>query len=257
MAPAAATPLFDPLVWRPSPEQSPSLNRSEMLRYLGYSGQRVDEDLQRRIEHAASSVVEDARICGARRVFAVDASATDQLGEPCIALAGTCVKLRGRDVYRHLKDARYAALICCTLGMQTERRLRAMGAGDALAAALYDAACSAYVEDAVDVLDTMTRDLGLAFGLNANWRFSCGYGDCPLDAQPAILDTLNAQRLCGITATPTNLLLPSKSVTCVIGLFEDEVHDAKTRPSCSICRLQGACAFRARGTTCYQGSDAH
>lgn len=257
MASTAATPLFDPLVWRPSANQSPSLSRSEMLRYLGHTGQALDEDLQRRIEHAASSVVEDARICGAAAVFAVDASAADQLGQPCIALEGTCVKLRGRDVYRHLKDARYAALICCTLGMQTERRLRAMGTGDALAAALYDAACSAYVEDAVDVLDQKTRDLARANGLDANWRFSCGYGDCPLDAQPAILAALNAQRLCGITATPTNLLLPSKSVTCVIGLFEGEVHDAQTRPSCSICRLRGACAFRARGTTCYQDPDAH
>lgn len=257
MASTVAPSLFDPLVWRPSSDGAPALSRSEMLRYLGYSGQELDQDLQQRIEDAAAAVVADARICGTRRVFPVDASALDEQGEPCIALEGTCVRLRGRDIFRHLKDARYAALICCTLGMQTERRLRAMGAGDALDAALYDAACSAYAEDAVEILDADTREAGLANGLNANWRFSCGYGDCPLDAQPAILAALNAQRLCGITATPTNLLLPSKSITCVIGLFEGPVHDAQTRPTCSICRLRPSCAFRARGTTCYQKAGAH
>lgn len=257
MEPTAAPSLFDPLVWRPSPDEAPALSRSEMLRYLGYAGQALDQDLQQRIDDAATSVVADARICGVRRIFTVDAHGVDEQGEPCIALEGTCVKLRGRDVYRHLKDARYAALICCTLGMQTERKLRAMGTGDALAAALYDAACSAYVEDAVEMLDAGTREAGLANELNTNWRFSCGYGDCPLDAQPAILAALNAQRLCGLTTTPTNLLLPSKSVTCVMGLFDGPVHDAQTRPACSICRLRSSCAFRARGTTCYQGASAH
>lgn len=255
MTPAALS-LYDPLAWRPAPDECPSLSRSEMLRYLGYTGQVLDEDLRRRIDDAAERAVADARICGVRGVFAVDASTVDQQGDPCIALEGTCVKLRGRDIYRHLKDACHAALICCTLGMQTERRLRSMGSGDALAAALYDAACSAYIEDAVEALDAQTREAAAANGLNANWRFSCGYGDCPLDAQPAILAALNAQRLCGLTVTPANLLLPSKSVTCVIGLFEGKAHDARTRPTCSICRLRPTCSFRARGATCYQDPKA-
>lgn len=256
MARIAAPSLFDPFVWRPEPDTAPALSQAEMLRYLGYAGQPLDRDLQRRIEQAAAKAVADARICGIRRVFPIDARAMDENGGPCIALEGTCVQLRGRDVYRHLKDARYAALICCTLGMQTERRLRTASADGALAATLYDAACSAYVEDAVEVLDADARRLAQTFGLAANWRFSCGYGDCPLDAQPAILAALNAQRLCGLTATPANLLLPSKSVTCVIGLFEGRVQDARTRPDCSICRMRPTCAFRARGTTCYRDVSA-
>lgn len=246
--------LFDPVVWRPNRDQAPALSRSEMLRYLGHTGQKLDRDLDARIDRAVADVVDDARICGVRRVFAVDPHGVDQAGEPSIALAGTCVQLQGKDVYRHLKDARYCALLCCTLGMPSERRLRALGSADALAAALYDAACSAYVEDAVEVMDKEARSLAAHHGFATNWRFSCGYGDCPLDAQPAILSALNAQRLCGLTATPSNLLLPSKSVTCAIGLFEDEVHDARTRPTCGICRLRPHCSFRSRGTTCYQES---
>ena len=252
MASTAAPSLFDPLVWRPSSDGAPALSRSEMLRYLGYSGQELDQDLQQRIEDAAAGVVADARICGVRRVFSVDASALDEQGDPCIAFENTCVRLRGRDIFRHLKDARYAALICCTLGMQTERRMRELAARDPLDATLYDAACSALVEGAVDMLDESVQQRASSHGFKTNWRFSCGYGDCPLEAQPSLLAALNAGRLCGVSATPGCLLLPSKSVTAMIGLFEGEVRDADSRPNCSICRLRTSCAFRAHQTTCYR-----
>lgn len=58
---------------------------------------------------------------------------------PCIHLVGTNVELRGRDIYRHLKDARFAALMACTLGMDAERRLRTTGAQHPLEGAVLDA----------------------------------------------------------------------------------------------------------------------
>ena len=62
---------------------------------------------------------------------------------------------------------------------------------------------------------------------------------------------LNATRLIGLTVTPTSLLMPTKSVTAVIGLFDGEVHDAQSRPTCNICRMREHCRFRAAHTTCY------
>lgn len=237
--------------WRPGPGEEPELRRDEMLRYLGHTGQELEPDLARRIEEAAVLATRDARICGAYRVFGVDPTGTDAQGAPCIRLQGARIELRGRDIYRHLKDARACAVLCCTIGMGTERRLRALAASDALAGALYDAACSAYAEDAVEALDGVVRREAAGLGLHANWRFSCGYGDCPLDAQSQILAALDAQRRCGVCATDSSLLLPSKSVTAMIGLFDGEPSDAGSRPSCAICRLRGSCGFRARKTTCY------
>ena len=40
-------------------------------------------------------------------------------------------------------------------------------------------------------------------------------------------------------------------MTAVIGLFDGEVHDAQTRPTCNICRMRKNCRFRAAHTTCY------
>ncbi len=245
--PALATPCL----YRVDPERRPRLDRREMLRYLGYNGQEIDAELSCRIE----AVVEELELTieprGVRCVFAVDAGGTDAQGEPCIRFAGTQVELCGRDIYRHLKDARFCAVFACTLGMDCERRLRTLAGQRPLESAVYDAACSAYVEAAVEQMDAQVKSDAAALGLAGNWRFSPGYGDCPLDAQPQILAALNATRLLGLTTTATNLLMPTKSVTAVIGLFDGEVHDADTRPTCAICRQRKHCRFRAISQTCY------
>lgn len=250
----AAVPaaLAAPVLYRPDADERPRIDRAEMLRYLGYGGQDMEPELAQRIENVVSSLERSVSPRGVRRVFAVDAACLDAQGNPCIHLTGTTVELRGRDIYRHLKDARYCALLACTLGMESERKLRLLGSQQPLESAVFDAACSAYVEAAVEQMDAAVKRDAAALGLTGNWRFSCGYGDCPLDAQPALVAALNATRLVGLTVTPTNLLLPSKSVTAMIGLFEGPVHDADSRPTCSICRMRPTCAFRARGTTCYQ-----
>lgn len=248
LVPAA---LSSPRVYRPGADEHPNLDRNEMLRYLGYNGQDIEPELAARIETVVAEVERDTTPCGVRQVFPIDASGLDKDGNPCIRLAGTTVELRGRDIYRHLKDARYCALLACTLGMGSERRLRLLSSQKPLESAVFDAACSAYIEAAVEQMDVDVKREAAALGLAGNWRFSCGYGDCPLDAQPAIVAALNATRLIGLTVTPTNLLLPSKSVTAMIGLFDGPVRDADSRPTCATCRMRESCRFRAHGTTCY------
>lgn len=246
--------LASPVLYRPSAEDTPRVDRAEMLRYLGYGGQDMEPELANRIERVASDLEHRIVPRGVRQVFAVDATGLDEQDNPCIRLVGTTVELQGRDIYRHLKDAQLCALMACTLGMESERTLRTLGSQHPLDAALMDAAASAYVEAAVSQVDKRVRADAQALGLAANWRFSCGYGDCPLSAQPSIVSALNATRLIGLTTTPTDLLLPSKSVTAMIGLFtsKDAVQSANSRPACNICRMRPTCAFRARGTTCFE-----
>ena len=141
--------LASPALYRVDAAHHPRVDRAEMLRYLGYGGQQIEPELSQRIELVVERLELDIEPRGVRRVFAVDATGVDEQGEPCIRLVGTNVELRGRDIYRHLKDARFAALMACTLGMDAERRLRTTGAQHPLEGAVLDAACSAYVEAAV------------------------------------------------------------------------------------------------------------
>ena len=49
-------------------------------------------------------------------------------------------------------------------------------------------------------------------------RFSPGYGDLSLDTQKKLLSALDSQRKIGITLTESLLMLPTKSVSAIIGL---------------------------------------
>ena len=59
---------------------------------------------------------------------------------------------------------------------------------------------------------------------------------------------LDAQRALGITLSNDLLMSPTKSVTAVIGLFEEPRRDA--RASCSACPCHDFCLLRASGRTC-------
>ena len=249
-APTMPQQLSTPVPFALKPGDTLKIDRGEALRYLGYSGQDVDPALQARIERVMDEVERSAAPRGIRAVFPIDAEGLDQNGEPCIRLIGTTVELLGRDIYRHLKDARWCALLACTLGMDNERRLRMLGTQQPLEGAVFDAASSAAIETAVEQMDRLVRRDAQAAGLSCNWRFSCGYGDCPLEAQGAILAALDATRRCGLTVTPTDLLLPSKSVTAMIGIFEGEAHAADAPARCGICRMRSSCSLHSRGITC-------
>ena len=241
-----------PGLYRPDADTRPRIDRAEVMRYLGYSGQELEPELAGRIERTVAELERTIAPRGVFQAFPVDASGTDGSGLPCIRLVGTTVELTGRDAFRHLRGARLCVLLACTLGMESERRLRILGSQRPLESAVFDAACSAYVEATLDEMDAAVGRDAAACGLARNWRFSAGYGDCPLEAQDGIVTALNAGRLLGLTVTPTHLLLPSKSVTAFIGLFEGAPASADDRPSCASCRLRGHCAFRARGATCWR-----
>lgn len=249
-ATALPAALLEPHPFSLPKEERLACDRSEVLRYLGHSGQAIDADLMARIEAVIDEVERTARPRGIWMMATVDAQALMDGGEPRIRLTGTSIELEGRDIYRHLKDARWCAVLACTLGLEHERQLRARSIGNPLEATVFDAASSAAIEAAVERMEHHIRKLAKFSGLSCNWRFSCGYGDCPLAAQGGILAALDTGRRLGLTLTPSGLMLPSKSVTAMIGVFEGAPRSADAPARCDLCRQKAACSFRARGFTC-------
>lgn len=255
---ALTLPLETPQPWRAKAGEL-HISRAEVLRYLGYRDQELEAGLVERIDSAIDAAVRTLEPRGLRATFAVDAAGTDERKEPCIRLVGTTAVLTGRDIYRHLKDARAAVLFAVTLGMESERHLRRLSSQAPLDATLYDAACSALVEAAAEHMDRTAKREAARAGLVGNWRFSCGYGDLPLTTQQSLLDALNARRMLGITLTPSNLMIPSKSITALFGLFpQGGATGAGVAPasdsirSCRGCTVASGCTFRSRGITCWK-----
>lgn len=223
-----------------------SMDRGEVLRYMGYHGQGLGPDLGSRIDEAMARCLEVSRPRAAVAVFEV-AGRTDD-GVPEVSLAGTPLVLRGSSIARHLDGAVAAGVMAVTLGMGDECELHRLSLVDPVGQVLFDAASTTLVERAADAAEALLVGAAAAGGLHCNVRFSPGYGDLPMDTQPPLLAALGASRL-GITLSPTYLMTPTKSVTAVVGLFDTP--QAGAHASCADCLCSDFCIIRRTGTTCH------
>ena len=220
--------------------------RGEMLRYLGYRGQELSEEMEQKLD----SVLEEARSLSRPR--RKSASFPLRFTEDGAALEGTSLVLTGKDIVRHLSGAEEAVLFAVTLGAAAERRMLLYEKQDMIRAVLLDAAFSALVEEAADDYEKILVEEAAARGFATNWRFSPGYGDLPLELQKGFARVLDLSRSIGVTVTENSLMIPRKTVTAVIGLFDPEKEPSGKRLGCSDCILGGDCEFRRWGRTCWQ-----
>lgn len=111
--------------------------------------------------------------------------------------------------------------MAATLGFAPEQLIRrAEALGQQSRALIYDAAASAMIETYCDALNDALRKEAVTEGHVLRPRFSPGYGDLSLSLQTEFMRVLQLKRQLGITMTESLLMLPSKSVTAVIGIAE-------------------------------------
>lgn len=211
------------------------LRQEEALRYLGAAG--ADEALRQAVAEAAEWLEARVRPRWVYRVFPLTAEGGG------VTLTGAGLTLTGNLAQTMLADCRQAALMACTLGQEWERLMREAQARDISRAVMLDACASAYVEAGCD--EAQAEIAARMPGTYLTDRFSPGYGDLPLSLQPGILRALDAERRLGLHATQSDLLLPQKSVTAVIGLSE-RPQRARIR-GCAYCGLREHCTLRQRG----------
>lgn len=217
--------------------------RSETLRYLGYRGQELGDSLEERIDDALRHMRAVARPASVVRTFAIAAQNSDGVG-----LEGCALRLGGHDIVRHVDGAVEVALVAVTLGLAVDKELRRLSVVDPVGQVVSDAAATALIEHEVDTVEAQVHAAAAARGLFGGGRFSPGYGDLPLEIQPAFLAAVDAGRRLGITLTPSNLMVPTKSVTAIVGLFPTP--RAESASPCATCSLAASCASRRDGATC-------
>lgn len=226
-------------------------DRAEVLRYLGYHGQALDAELLARLEDVMRACEKAVKPRCIWRAFPLD---RERGSDMCVWLEGVPQPLEGKDIAAHLQGAREAVLIACTLGSSYEREYQRRVAVSPTEALFFDAAASALVESAASDAEEQVTCYAAERACAVNRRYSPGYGDFPLTVQKGLLDALDAPRSIGLTATSEYLLVPTKSITAVMGVFDGAVSDA-VRASCETCALEGRCAWRKQGRSCC-GDDA-
>ena len=214
-------------------------NIDEILRYLRVRGE-APEDLREQVERTARELANSLQPRYVYRAFPLEFDANG------VVLQGSGVTLTGGLAQKMLQRCSAAVLLCATLGMAFEQRLRALERRDMGKAVILDACGSAWVESGCDAAE---REIAARFpGQYLTDRFSPGYGDLPLALQSAVLAALDAQRRLGIHLSDSFLMTPSKSVTAVIGV-SDTPQPARVR-GCGYCAMREKCDYRKGGTTC-------
>lgn len=216
------------------------INRKEVLRYLGYKGISADDTVNMLIDECEAEVIKAAVPRYTYRATGVTQTADG------VELDGTGLILRGNSIKEHLKGCDRAALIAVTLSEGIDRMLRIMQTLDLAKAVVSDSLASAAIEQVCDKLEAIIKEELPEY--NQTFRFGIGYGDLPLSQQGEFLKVLNAPRLIGLNVGKTDMMVPTKSVTAVIGLTTGEV-SAKNK-GCMSCNLKGTCSFRESGGHC-------
>lgn len=217
----------------------------EALTYLGYRGQALDDDLQRRFETAAARCEEELTPAGMFAIFPLDrdcgeaGSGEDPL---IVRTPNGPLELPGKAIARHLRGCSEAALMAVTLGARSEMLLRREAALSATDGMLADVCASSAAEQAAEALGERLRAVAEQRGLSVTWRFSPGYGDLPLSVQPALLRALGADKALGISLTPALMLVPAKTITAIAGLYRpaDRPKVASSSPSPTPNETEGA-----------------
>lgn len=226
------------------------IRRDEVLRYLGYAGQVMSDDLDARVDQVVARCEADLRPKGCFRVYPIHRE-TDEDGMPFVAVEGTTLRFEGIDISEYLQDATHCALMACTVGMESEQIIRRLNATDPLDALIYGSACIDLVERGADEVEASVVAYAHERGLFTNYRYSPGYGDFDLAIQSAFIDVLQAGKLLGITVTDQNMLVPMKSITAVVGLYPHRPPEAKL--GCGQCNCREYCTIRAAGQRCFSG----
>lgn len=215
------------------------LNVDEVLRYLG-AGRGAPDSLRREAEKMAERLTAAMRPRYTYKVFSLIREGDSFL------LPGSGVTLTGNSARTMLAQCDRAVLLACTLGTSFDALLRAEQARDMAGAVILDACGGAWVEAGCDEAERELREK--LPGVYLTDRFSPGYGDLPLELQPAICAALDAQRRLGVHVTKSLLINPVKSVTAVIGI-SDRPQMARIR-GCAFCSMNKTCTLRKGGKSC-------
>ena len=218
------------------------INKEEVLRYLGYKGQDIDENINNTIEECREEI---KKVITPRVVYSYKNIKSSDDGVEVIT---TNLILKGKDIKEHLKNSTECVLMAVTLGNEVEKRTRLYEKTNLTKALILDACATTAVEEVCDIVENGVKEKAILDGMNITFRYSPGYGDLPLDVQNSFLRALEAQKKIGLTVSENNLLFPRKSVTAIIGIVNSGIE--KKRKSCEECSNYQNCSFRKEGESC-------
>lgn len=183
------------------------LNINEVMRYIGQG--KDDEKVRELIDALMPISFEKAK---PRASFVIK-----KLERQNGALIFGKVKTESESLKKALRDCDSVIAFSMTLGAGTDR-LIASKANDASLCHTLSGIATAMMEEYADMVCREIGEFLNSKGLHLLPRFGVGYGDFGLKHQKEILDMCEGYKRCGITTTDALMLVPSKSITGIMGV---------------------------------------
>lgn len=206
------------------------LNRKEAIRYLGGAGISLSYRMDVLMDECEREIIAKA----SPKFLYLEKNL------PCAEL------MHGNDIEKHLEGCEKAIVMCATLGAEIDKLIRISQIADMAKAVVIDSFASVAIEQVCSKVDEQMAEKYPDY--NMTFRFSPGYGDYPISLQKSFLTMLDAQRKIGLTTNDNYLLMPSKSVTAVIGLSKSPIERRKR--GCAVCNMRYKCKYRKSGEHC-------
>ena len=217
-----------------------TLNMNEILKYLGFRGQELTEEIAAQIRRCSDEVLAAATPRLTYRLAPLDNGAV--LG----------VTFAGNDIPRMLEPCEEVVLFGATLGPGVERLMMRCEVVNAADSVIMDACASTAIENICNNFESDMRRAVEAEGRYLTDRFSPGYGDLPIAEQPKFFALLDMTRRIGVSLTPTTIMVPRKSVTAIMGIARTP--QPHRPPDCEHCLMFRNCPFRKAGRRCREGA---
>ena len=227
-----------------------NVDKREIYRYLGYQGRVPDENVLREVDRCLEELREAVTPRFVYRqypierffwdnierpfldekpgaeLFIIDRTFSDEKpGTELLSIAG--MKIQSRSLCRNLRDCKSAYLMAATLGIGPDRLIARASVAKMSRAVILQAAAAAMIEAWCDEVNQKIIKEAEDQGLYCRPRFSPGY--------------VRIQKEIGVSLTQSLLMLPSKSVTAVIGL--SPVKKECALHGCEACLKAEECSF--------------
>jgi len=185
----------------------------ETLRYLGYGKYVIDESTSHLITESFAKLEAIKR-----ERFVYRFSEIERLGEHLLQIEN--MQIQSKDLIKNLAGCKKCAIFAATLGIEVDIYIRKCTMLDMANTVIVQACAATLMEEFCDRIEQEIRDEVQKDKMKLKPRFSAGYGDFRIEHQEHILAILEAQKKIGLMMTESFMMVPTKSVTALIGIIQ-------------------------------------
>ena len=194
------------------PFKAEDINRREIWHYLGIHGKDPDDETKSLTEDCISELMTKVSPRSFTREYPLSLPGGDVVDFTCFQTVSSSLR-------KYLDGCMRVILFAATLGDGADFLIRKYERIQMSRAAVLQAASAAMTETYCNTVNGQLSEQYAKENAALKSRFSPGYGDFALENQRFFMEALQMDRTVGIRLTEGFLMLPTKSVTAVIGVY--------------------------------------